>query len=124
METNMSTLLARAITPWIGPNDDPSIVPAEWEWTAFDLAKPQPFSGTIKELKWERDAIASAKVDVAGRAYDVVLGPPVRLDARGVDEVDVQPGKTLTFQAVVSKQNPNLLRVQTVTEGKNVLDVR
>jgi hypothetical protein len=124
MENNMSTLLSGAITPWLQPNDDPSIVPAKWEWTAFDLTKPQTYTGTIKASTWEINGLATAKVDVAGKAYDVVLGPPVRLDARGLDEVDIQPGKTITFQAVTSKQNPNELRAQTYTEGKNVIDLR
>jgi hypothetical protein len=124
MENNLDTLLRKAVTPWLEPNDDPSVVPANWEWTSFDLTKPQQFSGVIKELKWERDALAIAKIDVSGKTYDVALGPPVRLDARGLDEVDVQPGKTLTFEAVVSKQNPNELRVQTAMNGKNVVDVR
>src|SRR6478672_1934426 len=53
MENNMDTLLKKAVTPWFEPNDDPSIVPAKWEWTSFDLAKPQKFTGVIKELKWE-----------------------------------------------------------------------
>src|SRR5207342_1679362 len=75
MENNLATLLARAVTPWIEPNDDPSIVPAKSEWTAFDLTKPQKFTGVIKELKWERDALATAKIDVAGKIYDVALGP-------------------------------------------------
>jgi hypothetical protein len=124
MENNMDTLLRKAVTPWLEPNDDPSIVPAKWEWTSFDLTKPQKFSGVIKELKWERDTLAIAKIEAGGKTYDVALGPPVRLDARGLDEVDVQPGKTLTFEGVVSKQNPNELRVQTAMRGNNVVDVR
>jgi hypothetical protein len=124
MENNMSTLLTRAVTPWLEPNDDPSIVPARWEWTAFDLAKPQAFTGIIKEAKWERDTLAIVKIDVAGKTFDVVVGPPVRLDGRGVREADLVPGKTLTFQGVVSRQTPTDIRVQTVTRGTNVIDVR
>jgi hypothetical protein len=124
MENNMDTLLRKAVTPWLEPNDDPSVVPARWEWTAFDLTKPQKFTGVVKELKWERDALAIATVDAGGKTYTVALGPPVRLDARGLDEVDVQPGKTLAFEGVVSRQNPNDLRVQTATRGNNTIDVR
>jgi hypothetical protein len=124
MENNLRTLLDRAVTPWLEPNDDPSIVPAKWEWTAFDLANAQKFTGVIKQLKWERDVLATAKIDVAGKTYDAVLGPPVRLDSRGLDEVDVQPGKTLTFEAVVSRQNPAEIRLQTFTRGNNTIDLR
>jgi len=61
---------------------------------------------------------------VAGKMFDVVVGPPIRLDARGVREADLLPGKTLTFEAVVSKKTSTDLRVQTVTKGSNVIDVR
>ena len=124
METNITTILEGAITPWVAPNDEPSIVPARWEWTAFDLTKPQTFTGVIKESKWDRDALATARIEVAGKLWDVVLGPPIRLDSRGLDEVDIQPGKTLTFEAVPHKQNPNELRAQRYTEGKNLIDLR
>ena len=55
-----------------------------------------------------------AKVEVAGKTYDVMLGLPIRLDFRGIAEEDVSVGKTLTFEAVVSKQNPNDLRIHDV----------
>jgi hypothetical protein len=54
----------------------------------------------------------------------VLLGPPIRLDFRGLAEEDFKPGKMVTFTAVVSKQNPNELRVQTFTKGRNEIDAR
>ena len=124
MENNMVALLEGAITPWTENNDEPSIVPARWEWTSFDLTKPQTFTGVVKESTWDVAKLATGKVEVAGKTYDVMLGLPIRLDFRGIAEEDVAVGKTLTFEAVVSKQNPNDLRVQTFTVGKNVIDAR
>ena len=46
---------ARSRRGW-QPNDDPSIVPAKWEWTSFDLTKPQKFTGVIKEQMGARRA--------------------------------------------------------------------
>jgi hypothetical protein len=124
MENNLSVLLDGAITPWLQPNDDASVLPAKWEWTQFDLTKPQKFTAVIKTSDYKRDTFASATVDVAGKTYDVVLGPPIRLDFRGLAAEDFKPGKTIAFQAVVSKQTPTLLRVQTFTKGKNEIDAR
>jgi hypothetical protein len=53
-----------------------------------------------------------------------MLGMPIRMDFRGIAQEDVAPGTTLTFQAVVSKQNPNDLRAQTLTMGKTTTDMR
>ena len=121
----MSALLTGAITPWLEPKDEPSVVPAKWEWTAFDLTKPQKYTGVIKSATYTHEApLATAKIEIAGKTYDVMLGPPVRLDFRGLEEEDFQVGKMITFEAVASKQNPNELRVQTFTKGNNVIDAR
>ena len=125
MENNMSALLTGAITPWLEPNDSPSVVPAKWEWTAFDLTKPQTFTGVVKTSKYTpEDPLAFATIEAAGKTYNVLLGPPIRLDFRGLAEEDFKPGKMVTFTAVVSKQNPTELRVQTFTKGKNEIDAR
>ena len=59
-----------------------------------------------------------------GETYNVLLGPPIRLDFRGLAEEDFKTGKMVTFEAVVSKQNPTDLRVQTITKGNNTIDAR
>jgi hypothetical protein len=124
MENNMVALLDGAITPWVAPSDEPSIVPARWEWTSFDLTKPQTFTGVVKEVKWDVHEPAIAKVDVGGKAYDVFLGFPVRLDFRGFVEEDAAVGKTITFEAVVGKQTPSDLRVNYYVDGKNQIEAR
>ena len=53
----------------------------------------------MKELKWESDKLAIAKIDIGGKVYDVMLGFPVRMDFRGVAKEDVEPGTMLAFQA-------------------------
>ena len=124
MENNLQALLDGAITPWLEPDDKPSVVPARWEWTSFDLAKSQTYTGVVQELTWDKDKLALAKVNAAGKTYDVMLGLPVRLEFRGIEEAELAKGKTLTFQAVPGKTNPNDLRVQTHTVGNNVVDAR
>jgi hypothetical protein len=125
MENNMSALLTGAITPWIENSDAPSVVPAKWEWTQFDLTKPQTFTGVVKTSNYSpEEPLAFASIDVAGKTYNVLLGPPIRLDFRGLAEEDFKTGKSVTFEAVPSKQNPNELRARTITKGKNVIDAR
>ena len=124
MENNLQSLLDGAITPWVAPTVGPSIVPARWEWTSFDLAKSQNYSGVVKELAWEVDKLAVAKIDIGGKVHDVMLGFPVRMDFRGVAKEDVEPGTTLSFQAVPSRQNPTDLRVEVLTVGKTAREMR
>ena len=124
MEGNLQSLFDGAITPWLGPKEgDVSVIPAKWEWTSFDLARSQKLTGVIKEVMWE-DPIATAKVDVAGRTLDVVLGPPVRLDFRGLGVDDVKLGATVTIQAVPHKQTANQFRGEILTIGTTNTDLR
>lgn len=125
MENNLQSLLDGAITPWLAPTQGPvSVVPARWEWTSFDLASSQTYTGVVKELTWERDELALAKIDVGGKLYDVMLGLPIRMDFRGIAEEDVAAGTTLRFQAVSSRGTPTDLRIQTITIGKTTTDMR
>ena len=124
MENNLQSLLEGAITPWVAPTVRPSVVPARWEWTSFDLAKSQTYTGVVKELTWEIDKLALAKIDVGGKVYDVLLGLPIRMDFRGVTKEDLEPGTMVAFQAVPSRQNPTDLRVEILTLGKTSRDMR
>jgi hypothetical protein len=123
MENNMNTILTGAITPWIENKETPSIVPPEWEWTAFDLGKSQKFTGVVKESDWKGD-LATAKVDVGGKVWDVMLGPRIRLNQRALSDNNVKAGAAITFEAVPSRQNPNALRAQVVTIGRTTSDTR
>jgi hypothetical protein len=124
MENNMASLLSGAITPWTGPTVAATdVVPDRWQWTSFDLTRSQTYSGVVREMKWEFP-LATAKIEVAGKTWDVVLAPPVRMDFRGLVQEDIQPGTAVTFQAVPSRQNPNELRAETVTIGKTTTELR
>jgi hypothetical protein len=120
----MASLLSGAITPWTGPTvAGTDVVPERWQWTSFDLTRSQTYSGVVREMKWEFP-LATAKIEVQGKTWDVVLAPPVRMDFRGLVQEDIQPGTAITFQAVPSRRNPNELRAETVTIGKTTTELR
>jgi hypothetical protein len=124
MEGNLQALFDGAITPWLGNKEkDESVIPAKWEWTSYDLTKPQKLTGALKEVKWG-DPLVTAKLDVAGKTMDIILGPPVRLDFRGMGVDDLKLGTSITIDAVPNKTNPNEVRVNTVTIGNATTDMR
>jgi len=124
MEGNLQSLLDGAITPWLGSKDtDKSVIPAKWEWSSYDMTKSQKLTGVLKETKWQ-DPLSTAKVEVGGKLVDVVLGPPVRMDFRGLGIDDLKTGTAITIQAVPSKQTPNEFRGEIITIGKTETDLR
>jgi hypothetical protein len=124
VEGTLSSLLERSITPWLGPTDqDTSNVPAKWEWTSYDLTRSERLTGVVREVRWE-EPLASLKLDVSGRTVDVTLAPPVRMEFRNLEPQDLKVGTTVTFAAVPHKQTRNEYRGQTVTVGRNEIDLR
>jgi hypothetical protein len=124
VEGTLSTLLEGGITPWLGNKDqDTNVIPTKWQWPAYDLTKSKMYTGTVKEIKWDYP-IATSKIDIAGKVTDVILSPPVRMDFRGITVEKMKVGTMINFTAVPSKSNPNELRAQTVTLGRNETDLR
>ena len=70
------------------PTVGPSVVPARWEWTSFDLARSQRYTGVVKELTWEIDKLALAKIDVTiswePEGMTEALGAKIGADTMGV----------------------------------------
>ena len=54
----------------------------------------------------------------------MLLGLPVRMDFRGVTKEDLEPGTSVAFLAVPSRQSPTDLRVEILTIGKTSRDMR
>ena len=124
MEGNLRSLFEGAITPWLGPKgSDVNEIPVTWQWPAFDLTKSQTYAGVIRDVNWA-SPIATAKIEVAGKIWDVALGPPVRLDFRRLGADDVKVGGSVRFQAVPSRQSPNELRAEIITIGDTTADTR
>lgn len=124
VEGTLSSLLEGSIKPWLGPKDeDVSIVPPKWEWTSYDLTKSQQLSGVIRETNWNTPLV-TMKLDVAGKVLDIVLAPSVRMEFRDLDAPSLRTGATVSLTAVPSKQTPNEFRGQTLTVGRNAVDLR
>jgi hypothetical protein len=120
VEGTLSSLLDGSIKPWVGSKDqDTSIVPAKWEWTAYDLTKSQQLTGVVREVRWDA-VLATMKLEAGGKVLDVVLAPPVRMEF----QENLKTGVTVTLSAVPSKTVTNEFRGQTITVGRNPIDLR
>jgi len=126
MEGNLTSLLERAITPWVGSKDDDKnlVYGADKDWNAYDRAKPQKFSGVVKTTRFNRDSYGVTTIDADGKTLTVVLAPPVRMDFRGLTEEMLKPGVAVTVEGFVSKRTPTEVRAETLTVGKRSFDMR
>lgn len=126
MEGNLTSLLERAITPWVGSKDDDKnlVYGPDKDWNAYDRAKPQKFSGVVKTTRFNRDSYGVTTIDADGKTLTVVLAPPVRMDFRGLTEEMLKPGVAVTVEGFVSKRTPTEVRAETLTVGKRSFDMR
>jgi len=124
VEGTLSSLLEGSIKPWLGPSDEnASIVPEKWEWTSYDLTKSQRITGVVKSVQWD-SPLATMKLDVDGKTLDVILAPPVRMEFRDLDATVLKAGVTVNLSAVPNKRTPNEFRGETISVGRNQIDLR
>jgi hypothetical protein len=64
------------------------------------------------------------KLESGGKVLDVVLAPAVRMEFRDLTQENFRAGSSVTLSAVPSKTAPNEFRGQTITVGRNPIDLR
>jgi len=126
MEGNLTSLLERAITPWLGSKDEDKnlVYDANHDWNAYERTKPQKFSGVIKTARFNRDSYGVATMEADSKTLTVILAPPVRMDFRGLTEEMLKPGVAVTIEGFVSKRTATEVRAEILTVGKRSFDLR
>jgi hypothetical protein len=126
MEGNLTALLEGSIAPWTGSKDDDAnlVYGTERDWEAYDRSRPQTLSGVIKEARYDREAYGAMTMTVDGKAWTVILAPPVRMDFRGLTEPMLKPGVAVTVHGFPHKRTSDELRAETITVGKQTFDLR
>jgi hypothetical protein len=125
MEGNLQSLLDHVITPWTGPKDqDVNILyGTQHDWPAYDLAREQKITGVIRQVDY-RGKPPLMKLAASDKLWSVVLGPPPRMEFRGLSEQMLKPGVTASVAAYPSKQNKDEIRAATITIDGTTTELR
>jgi len=92
-------------------------------WTGYDESKPLTLTGTIKASGYENPH-SFVDLQTNDKLWHVVLGPPSRMDNRGVSRDMLKIGATLTAMGYANKADARELRAERITIGGKTAEMR
>ena len=86
-------------------------------WTGYQEKETQ-LSGTITKASYENPH-GQVDLNVDGKRWQIVLAPPSRMQARGLDREMLKVGSQATVVGYIHKTTPTELRAERITiDGK------
>ena len=117
--TKHAALLTMIILPVIGAGR----LAAHHGWTGYDESKPLTLTGTIKASGYENPH-SFVDLQTSDKLWHVVLGPPSRMDSRGISRDMLKVGGTLTAMGYANKTDAKELRAERITIGGKTAEMR
>ncbi|WP_454717553.1 DUF6152 family protein [Caulobacter segnis] len=98
----------------------PAMALAHHGWSSYDPEKVIKVTGPVSDVSWGNPH-GAAKVRYQGKTWDVVLAPVARMEARGLSQAMLAPGKAVTLEGYPRKDGVTEMRIERVTvDGKTV----
>jgi hypothetical protein len=98
----------------------PATLAAHHGWGSYREDKPLTVDGTIVESTYANPH-GTARLQTADKTWDVVLAPPSRMEARGLNQPMLTKGTKARVLGYQHKQQANEMRAERITiDGKTV----
>lgn len=98
----------------------PGLALAHHGWSSYDPEKVIKVTAPVTDVSWGNPH-GGAKVRYQGKVWDVVLAPVARMEARGLTQAMLAPGKAVTLEGYPRKDGVAEMRIERVTvDGKTV----
>ena len=102
----------------------PGVALAHHGWSSFDTAKVLDHTGEVVRSTYANPH-GTVFLNRDGQEITVELAPVSRMEARGLAEADLAPGKTVRVYAYANRDNPNLFRAEWIEpKGKTRVELR
>jgi hypothetical protein len=118
----MTTTRRVAITV-IGTLLSATLAFAHHGWSSYDEKTELNVDGTIREATWGNPH-GTAKLEVDGKVWDVVLAPTSRMQARGLTEAMLAPGTKARVVGYPHRQQASEMRAERITIGDRTVELR
>jgi hypothetical protein len=91
-------------------------------WTGYQEKETQ-LTGTITSASYENPH-GQVDLSVDGKRWQIVLAPPSRMQARGLDRGMLKVGSQATVVGYIHKTTPTELRAERITIGGKTTELR
>ena len=97
-------------------------VAAHHGWTGYQEKETQ-LTGTIAATSYENPH-GQVDLNVDGKRWQIVLAPPSRMQARGLQREMLKVGAQATVVGYIHKTTPTELRAERITIGDKTTELR
>ncbi len=96
----------------------PAVARAHHGWGSYDADRPLSLVGTVRAVRFENPH-GLLILETPEKVWEVVLAPPFRMIARGLQETDIQPGDTVEVMGYPHRARDIELRAEWIkVKGK------
>lgn len=92
-------------------------------WSSYDSTKMFAIEGPVLESAYSNPH-GSVSIEHEGKRWEIVLAPPSRMSARGLEEADVAVGKTVKVEGYPSTRTATEMRAERITVGPKTVELR
>ena len=92
-------------------------------WSSYDSSKLVTLTGAVAESKYGNPH-GTLTMTAEGKSWLVILAPPHRMDSRGLSPEMIAPGKEVTVEGYVNRQDPQELRAERIMAGGKTVELR
>ncbi|GLK81150.1 DUF6152 family protein [Methylopila turkensis] len=92
-------------------------------WSSYDSSKTVTIEGPVLTSSYGNPH-GDLTLEHDGAKWEVVLAPPSRMNARGLAEADIAPGKTVKVEGYPNSRGRPELRAERITAGGKTVELR
>ncbi len=92
-------------------------------WGSYDASKKFTIASAVEKLDWTNPHV-HINVKHAGATWEAVLAPPFRMEARGLTPAMLRNGAMVTVEGYPSTRTEREMRVERITVGGKVFELR
>jgi hypothetical protein len=92
-------------------------------WGSYDAAKNFTFASTVDLVQWQNPHV-HLMVKHQGGAWEAVLAPPFRMDARGLNPEMLKPGTQVAVEGYPSTRTEREMRAERITIAGKTFELR
>jgi hypothetical protein len=98
-------------------------VAAHHGWSSYDEAKALTVSGTFSDVNWANPH-GTATMTWNKEPWTVVLAPVQRMDARGLTQAMIAPGKPVKLVGYARRDGTREMRIERITVDGKTIELR
>lgn len=101
----------------------PAGLQAHHGWSSYDATKVLNVSGKFKTVSWTNPH-GTATMDWKGKRWNVILAPTGRMEARGLTQAMIAPGKPIKLVGYPRLDGTAEMRIERVIAGGKTVELR